>query len=375
MNFNPTSEQQEMRKKLAALGAEKIAPAAVDTDSKGEFDSSIWSALADAGVLGLMIPEANGGAGKDILSGVLAIEEISVSCASVGMAAATSMFCAAKAIEIYGSESVRKKYLPQLANGSSKGTFATTEANAGSDLSAIQTTAVKDGDSWVINGEKTYATNGANADIAVVLAKTGDSFSLFLVPLDAKGAARGAKIQTMGLRGSGANSLKFADCRIPAENLLGAEGAGMAAANDILDYFRLAVSAVAAGVARSAYTVGKEFAETRVAFGKQIGKYQEIAFKVTDLHVDSDYARQLMYHAAWQKQEGMKCDTMIAAAKVAAGEVAVANADRAVSILGGKGCIQGETSERLYRDSRHMQIAGGTPEVLRQMIAVELLAE
>lgn len=378
MDFNLSSEQQELQKTLSAMCEAELAPAAGEVDIKGAFPAESWIKLSEACAQGTMVPKEFGGKGQDLISGIIVIEEASAACASTGMALATSMFCAGKAIEIYGTESIKKEYLPGMATGKVIGAFATTEVSAGSDLFSITTTAKKDNGDWIINGEKSYVTNAASADFIIVLARTAEgkdsAYSLILVPSKSQGVSIGEPIRTMGLRGAVACPVTFKDVRVPQADIIGSEGAGIKVAEDIIDYTRLATSAVAIGISRSAFVVGKEYAEVRTAFGRQIGKYQEIAFKVTDLHVDMDYARQLLYHAAWQKGEGMKCATMVAAAKVAAGEVAVANADRAVSILGGKGCMQGETAERLYRDAKLTQISGGTPEILRQVIAKELLA-
>ena len=378
MDFRLSKEQMDLQKAFSAFCAVELAPAAADVDERQSFPEANWKKLAEKGFFGLMVPERYGGKGADLVTGLVALEEVSAACASTAMAAGTSAWCAGKALELYGTDAVKGKYLAALAKGDAVGAFATTEAGAGSDVSAVATTAKKSGAGYVVSGGKSYVTNASRADFIIVLAameggSAKPELSLLLVPKDAPGLSVEAPFRTMGLRGAPASRIKISEVEVPAENLLGKEGEGLLAAMDIIDYTRLSVSATALGIARAAFLLAKSHAENRVAFGKPIGLYQDVAFRIADMYLESDVIRQLMYHAAWQKQQGMKCADMVAAAKVSAAEVAISNAGRAMTILAGKGCLQGEAAERLYRDAKLTEIAGGTAEILRQIIARELL--
>ena len=379
MDLDLTQEQKDYQKELAGLCAEAVATKAADVDRKETFPRDSWNALADKGFFGLLIPEQYGGAGKDLLTGIMATQEVAAACASTSMAAGTSMWCSAKTVEIYGSDAIKDKYLPLLAKGEAVGAFATTEADCGSDLSAMKMTAEKDGDDYVINGAKSYVTNAKEAAFVIVLARTAEGdkpeFSAFLVPTDADGVNIGEPLKTMGLRGAVASVVKLKDCRVPADNLLGEPGRGLSLAMDVLDYTRLSTSAVALGIARAAFEHSKEHAEQRTAFGKPIGVFQDVSFRIADMHVEMDLARQLVYHAAWQKQQGMKCSPFIAGAKLLATETAVKNTGRAMSTLAGKGCLRSCAVERLYRDAKLTEVAGGTNDMMCQIVARNLLKD
>jgi len=375
MNFNLNEEQLELQKSLAKLCAEEIAPKAAEIDAKRSFPEDAWKKLAGAGFFSLMVPEQYGGKGADLISGVVALEEVAAACSSTAMAAGTSAWCAAKTLEAFATDAIKEQYLPALAKGEAVGAFATTEASAGSDLSAMITEAKEEGGGYVLTGGKSYVTNAPFADFIIVLAKTGDrpSFSAFLVPKDTDGLRLGSPLKTMGTRGALACPVKLVDCKVPAKNLLGEFDGGLNLALGAIDYTRLSIAAISIGIARAAFMTAKKHAETRVAFGKPIGLFQDVAFSVADMYIESDVSRQLLYHTAWQKHEGMKCSPMVAAAKISAAEVAVKNSGRAVSILAGKGCQEGEAAERLYRDAKMMEFAGGTTEILRTVIAKDML--
>jgi acyl-CoA dehydrogenase len=380
MDFKLTKEQDQFKKELIAFCAAEIAPGAAAVDANESFPAENWKKLAARGIQGLMIPKEYGGQGGCLITGVTAVEAIAAACASTAMAVGTSMFCSAKAIESHATEAVKKAVLPKLASGAAVAAFAVTEPGCGSDVAAITTTATRKDGVYVLNGEKSYITNATAADYIVVAAKSGEAdgkpkFSVLLVPKGAAGMSVGGAYKTMGLRGAPASSVKFDNCEVPAENLLGAEGEGFRIVMDALDYARLNVAAVSGGISTAAFLAAKEFSENRVAFGKPIAAHQDIAFRVADMHVEADIARMLMYHAAWQKGEGMKCAPLVAIAKVSASEAAIANANRAMSVFGGRGFDRGLSVERLYRDAKHTEVAAGTSDILRGIIAADLLKE
>lgn len=380
MDFKLTKEQDQFKKELITFCKAEIAPDAAAVDVAEAFPAENWKKLAARGIFGLMIPKEYGGLGGCLIGGVTAVEAISAACASTGMAAGSSMFCCGKAIEVYASDAVKKEVLPKLASGETVGAFAVTEPECGSDVLAMTTTATLKGGSYVLNGEKAYITNATAADYFVVAAKTGEEsgrakLSVLLVPKGTAGLSVSGGYKTLGLRGAPAASVKFENCEVPSGNLLGAEGDGFKIVLDVLDYTRLSVAAVAGGISTAAFIAAKEYSENRVAFGKPIATHQDIAFRVADMHVEADVARMLMHHAAWQKIEGMKCAPLAAVAKVAASEAAVANTGRAMSVFGGRGFDRGLPVERLYRDAKHTEVAGGTNDILRGIIAEDLLKD
>lgn len=375
MDFKLTPEQEEFRKSLEKFCAEQIAPNSRAVDESDSFPLENWKKLAALGFFGLMIPEAYGGQGKNLVAGAAGIFTLATACPSTAQAAGTSMFCCGKAIEMHGTDALKGKILPAMAKGGAVGALAVSEPGAGSDVSAITTAAVKKNGSFVISGSKTWITNAPVADIFVVLAKTGEKFSALAVPKGAAGLSVGEPIKTMGMCGAVAADVKFENVEVPAENLIGAENAGFGVIMDALDYTRLSVSAVANGVSAAAFKVAKEHAETREAFGKPLAAHQLVAFRVTDIHVEMDVARMLMYNAAWQKQQGMKCSPFIAIAKVSASESAVRNTNRCMNVLAGSGFARSSPAQRLYRDAKLTEIAGGAADILRQLIARDLLED
>lgn len=372
MDFSLDKEQQELQKTLSAFCKENIAPNAAKVDESAQFPRDNWSALAAQGFFGIMLPESAGGRGMDLIAGVVAASELAAACGATAMAATTSAWLCSTAILKYGSDSLKSTLLPALAKGEKIGAFAMAEPGAGTDFAAIEATAAQDGDKYILNGIKGLVWNGPVADIVIVFAKTGDEIAAFAVESGADGLAAGPAADTMGFRGAVASNIELKDCVVPADNKLNG-GADMIA--EMLDYARLQIAAVSVGLAQACYEEAKLYAEDRIAFGKPIGVFQEVAFRVTDLFVDADMANQLTCQAAWMKQQGMKCTPMIASAKLFASEAVVRNAGRAVHILGGKGFLKGCVSERVYRDAKFAEIGGGTSEIMRQIIAADVLGE
>ncbi len=373
MDFKLTAEQEKLRKSLSEFCAAEIGPRAAEVDEKAEFPAENWKKLAEQGVMALTVPEQYGGAGKDLATALTAISVIAEHCASTAEAVATSMLCAGKAIEIYGSEQLKGRILPKLAKGCEIGALAVSEPGAGSDVSAIKTTAEKCGEEYILKGEKAYVTNAPVADGIVTLTKTGDSFTVFAAPKFAAGICVGAPARTLGMRGAVAANISFNEVNLGDNNILGGYGNGLAVIADIFDYVRLNVCAVANGISVAAYNVAKSHAETRESFGKPLAAHQIVAFRVTDMYVDADVSRMLMYNAAWKKQNGEKCAPFVALAKVSASDTAIKNSDRCMKVLASAGLSADSPAQRIYRDARLMEIAGGTNDILRQIIARDQL--
>jgi alkylation response protein AidB-like acyl-CoA dehydrogenase len=375
VDYNLTKDQKEFLKSFDKFCAEQIAPNAAAVDDSDAFPMDNWKKLAEFGFQALMIPEEFGGKGQDLICGVNAMCALSTSCASTAQAVGTSMFCSAKTLEKHASASLKKRILPAFAKGEVIGALAISEPGAGSDITAISTTAIKKDGAYVISGEKTYITNAPVADIFVVLAKTGEKFSAFAVPKGAAGLSVGKSFETMGLRGAVAADVKLDNVEVSIENLLGEEHGGLKVIFDALEYARLNISSVANGISAAAFKIAKEYSETRQAFGKPLAAHQLVAFRVTDIHVEADVARMLLNVAAWKKQIGEKCAADVAIAKIAASETAVRNTGRCLTVLAGSGFARSNPAQRLYRDAKLTEIAGGASDMLRLLIARELIAD
>ncbi len=336
--------------------------------------------LGAKGWLSLHWPKEYGGQGGCLILGLTAIDTLAAACASTAMSVGTSMFCSAKTVEMQGSAALKSRILPAVARGEAVLALAVTEPGCGSDVAAMTTAVEKKDGKFIINGEKSYITNAAEADYIIVAARSGEEggrpqFSVLMVPKSAVGMTISPAYKTMGLRGCAAASVRFDNCEVPTENLIGGEGDGIRIIMDSLDFARLNVSAVANGISSAAFFAAKEYSENRVAFGKPIAVHQDIAFRMADMHVEMDVARMLMYNAAWMKMQGGRCGDMISVAKITSSETAVANANRAVSVFAGRGFGRGSVVERLYRDAKHTEIAAGTNDILRGIIAAELLKD
>ena len=379
MDFNLSKEHQELCKAFESFCAADIAPNAARVDDDAQFPRDNWDKLAAQGFFALMLPEEYGGKDQKFTCGFAHLEALAAACGSTAMSASTSAWMCASTILKYGTGDLKKSLLPGLASGAKIGAFALAEPGAGSDINAITASAVKQGANWQLSGVKGLVWNGPVADIFIVFARTGDgnggdrkpALSAFAVEKSA-GIKADAPARTMGMRGAPASNIELNGC---AAALLGDEGQGYSIAMDMLDIGRLQMAAIAIGLSRAAYIEAKAHAEDRVAFGKPIGVHQEVGFKIADIFVETDIPRLLAHKAAWQKQLGMKCDSLIACAKLLATEAAVRNANRAVQILGGRGYTNESAAERIYRDVKFTDIGQGTSEILRQLVAKELLGE
>jgi butyryl-CoA dehydrogenase len=374
------TEQQKMIQKMVKEFAEKeIAPIAAELDKKGEYPSKTLEKMAKLGLLGIIIPTEYGGAGLDVVTYAIVIEEISRKCASTGVITSVHNSLVAWPIMKYGTEAQKKKYLPVLAKGEKIGAFAGTEPNAGSDLGAMQTTAVLQGDKYIIRGDKTFITSGPKAGVIIVFAVTDKNagskgISAFIVENTMKGFKVGSIFDKMGINANLVSELIFEDMEVPKENLLGKEGEGFKIALSALDGGRIGIAAQAVGIAQAALDESIMYSKQREQFGKPIAKFQAIQWMIADMATRIQAARYLVYHAAYVKDKGERYSKEAAMAKLFASETAMDTVIKAVQIHGGYGYTKEYTVERLFRDAKITEIYEGTSEVQRMVISANLLA-
>lgn len=378
MDFVLTPEQQDIRKMVREFAEKTLAPTAAERDEKELFVREIFDQIGELGIMGLPYPEEYGGAGSDFVSYAIAVEEISRACASTGIGLSVHVSLCAWPIFKYGTEEQKQKYLRPLAEGTKLGAFGLTEPNAGTDASAGSTIAVKDGDSYIINGSKVFNTNGGEAEIEVVFASTDKAaglkgMSAFIVEKGTPGFNYGKKEIKMGIRASVQRELIFENCRVPAANLLGKEGQGFKIAMSTLDGGRIGVAAQSVGIAQAALEHAVKYAKERVQFGKPIANNQGISFMLADMATKVEAARLLVYRAAYHKSHGMPYSTSAAMAKKFASDTAMSVTTDAVQIFGGYGFSREYPVERLMRDAKITQIYEGTNQVQQMVIAGSLL--
>jgi len=373
------NDQQKMIQKMVREFAEKeVGPIAAELDAKEEYPTKTLAKMAKLGLLGIIIPTEYGGAGLDTISYATVIEEISRKCASTGVVTSVHNSLTAGPIMKYGTEEQKKKYLPILAKGEKIGAFAATEPNAGSDLGAMQTTAIKKENKYIINGDKTFITSGTEAGIIIIFAVTDKSagskgISAFIVESDTKGYKVGSVFEKLGINASKTSELIFEDMEVPKENLLGKEGEGFKIALNTLDSGRIGIAAQAVGIAQAALDESIEYSKQRQQFGRAIAKFQAIQWMIADMATHIEAARYLVYNAAYQKDKGERFGKEAAMAKLFASETAVDVAIKAVQIHGGYGYTKEYTVERLFRDAKITEIYEGTSEVQKMVIAGSLL--
>jgi butyryl-CoA dehydrogenase len=384
-NFIPTlmklelNEQQKMIQKMVREFAEKeIAPIAAELDEKGEYPTKTLEKMAKLGLLGIIIPAEYGGAGLDTISYTITIEEISRKCASTGVITSVHNSLVAWPIMKYGTDEQKKKYLPILAKGEKIGAFAGTEPNAGSDLGAMQTTAVLKGNKYIINGDKTFITSGSEAGIIIVFAVTdkeagSKGISAFIVENSMKGFKVGSIFDKLGINANLVSELIFENMEVPKENLLGKEGDGFKIALSTLDGGRVGIAAQAVGIAQACLDESIEYSKQRQQFGRPISKFQAIQWMIADMATRTEAARFLVYNAAHQKDQGGRFSKEAAMAKLFASENAMESAIKAVQIHGGYGYTKEYTVERLFRDAKITEIYEGTSEVQRMVISGSLV--
>ncbi len=380
MNFDLTEEQRMWRKSVHEFVEKEVRSKAREVDEKGEFNWDAVRKMGPLGLLGLNIPEAYGGAGVDAVSAAIAIEELGWGCGSTALAIAAHNGLGTTPIVLFGSEELKKKWLPLVAGGKARlGSLALTEPGAGSDLRGIQTKAVRDGNEWVVNGTKMWTTNASIAEYIITLVRTdaaggARSLSMILVPTDSRGLKIGPPEKKMGLHGSPTHAVTYEDVRIPIGNLIGEEGHGLNQTLTTLDGGRISIGAISVGLAQAAYEYAVAYAKERRAFGQRIADFQAIQWMLADAATEIEAARTLIYKAAWLKDQGRGYMKEASMAKLFATEMAERVCRNAIQIHGGYGYSSEYPVERIYRDARLMTIGEGTSEIQRLVIARAVLA-
>jgi butyryl-CoA dehydrogenase len=379
MDFSLTDEQQQFLKSLSEFLTNEIMPHAAEMDRTEIFRRDNLKALAEFGYTGLNFPEEYGGANADFVTATMAGIEVSRACASTSLTVGASIALCGYPILKYGTDQQRQNFLPKLISGEWIGALALTEPGAGSDLAAIKTRAERRGDTFVINGTKTYITNGPIADLILTFVATTNGegkrgYSLIFVEGDAKGFGRGRKLEKMGVRGSPTSELYYEDCEVPVDHLLGEEHCGFPLLMKCLAYDRVGMASFCLGIAKASLDEALQYATTRKAFGKILAEHQEINFKIAEMKAEIDMAELLILRAAWLHDQGKEITTEASIAKLYASEVAKRAADAAVQIHGGAGYFRDYRVERLYRDARLCEIGEGTSEIQRMIIARSILS-
>jgi alkylation response protein AidB-like acyl-CoA dehydrogenase len=381
MNFDLNEEQKLWQKTVHDFVAKEVQPQAHEVDVTGEFNWTATRKMGPLGMLGLNIPEEHGGAGVDAVSAAIAIEELGWGCGSTALAIAAHNGLGTTPIVLYGSEELKKKWLPLVASGRNKlAALALTEPGAGSDLQGgVMTKAERDGNEWVINGAKMWCTNASIAEYIITLVRTDPaggsrSLSQILVPTNSPGLTVGPAEKKMGLHGSPTHAVTYAEVRVPLENLIGEEGKGLQQTLSTLDGGRIGIGAVSVGLAQAAFEYAVNYARERRAFGKAIAEQQAIQWMLADAATEIEVARTMLYKAAWLREQKRPYNKEAAMAKMFATEMAERVCRNAIQIHGGYGYSSEYPVERIYRDARLMTIGEGTSEIQRIVIARHVLA-
>lgn len=379
MNFQLTKEQQMVREMVRDFAKNEIAPKAHEVDQSAVFPADTFKKIGELGLLGIPFPEEYGGAGGDTISYAIAVEEIGKACGSTGLSYAAAVSLGASPLYYFGTEQQKQEHLTPLASGKALGSFGLTEPNAGSDAGGTQTKAEKKGDDYVINGEKCWITNANYARTVIVTAVTGKNsagkpiISALIVPTDTPGFTITNPYDKMGVRGSDTAELVLEDVRVPADNLLGDPEKGFKQFLYTLDGGRISIAALAVGIAQGALEASLSYAKERKQFGSPISSFQAIQFKLADMAMEIDLARQMVLKAAWLKDQNLPFTKEAAFAKLYASEMAVRTCLQAIQIHGGSGYMKEYGVERMLRDAKLMEIGEGTSEIQRMVIARQLL--
>ena len=380
MDFELNDEQLQLRKSVHEFAEREIAPHVREWDESGEFPLEAIKQLGQLGLMGAIFPAQYGGAGMGYVEYTIAIEELSRLDGSVGIIVAAHTSLCSNHIFLAGNEEQKKRYLPKLATGEYIGAWGLTEPSSGSDAGSARMMAVRRGDHWVLNGSKTFCTNGHYADVLVVIAVTDRAahthgLSAFIIEKGTKGFRPGKKENKLGLRASDTAELIFEECVIPRENLLGKLGDGFIDAMQVLDGGRISIAALSLGMARGAYEAALNYSKQRKQFGKAISEFQAIQWKLADMATEIEAARLLTFRAACMKDAGLTTTLESSMAKLYASEVAVRAANEGVQIHGGYGFIKDYPAEKFYRDVKLCTIGEGTSEIQRLVIARQLLKD
>jgi alkylation response protein AidB-like acyl-CoA dehydrogenase len=379
VDFSFTDEQQQLRRSVREFAESEIAPHVMEWDEASHFPLELIPKLAEMGLFGVIFPEDSGGAGLGYVSYVTVVEELARVDGSVGLIVAAHNSLCTYHIYKFGSPEQRRKYLVPLAQGKKLGCWSLTEPQAGSDAGGTRTVAVRKNGGWVLNGAKTFTTNGHYADVCVAMAVTDKSkgskgISAFIIEKGTPGFRPGKKENKLGMRASDTSEVVFSDCFVPDANLLGNEGQGFVNSLQVLDGGRISIAALALGMAQGAYEAAAKYAKQRKQFGRSISEFQAIQFKLADMATEIAAARLLVYHAAWlADQKSSRFTKEASMAKLYASEVGVRVASEAVQIFGGYGFVKDYPAEKFYRDAKLCTIGEGTSEIQRLVIARQIL--
>jgi alkylation response protein AidB-like acyl-CoA dehydrogenase len=380
MDFDLTSEQEAFRKAVRDFAEQVVRPRAEEMDRNEELPLDIVKQMGELGLFGLPFPEEYGGQGADLTTLCLAIEELARVDSSIAITLEAAVGLGANPVFHYGTEDQKQRWLVPMARGEILGSFGLTEPGGGSDAESTKTTAKLDGGEWVINGSKAFITNSGTeiSNICTITARTGQredgtpEISAILVPTDTPGFTVGPHYRKLGWRASDTHELAFDDVRVPEANLLGERGKGFAQFLQILDDGRVAIAALSVGLAQGCVEESVKYAKEREAFGRPIGSFQGLQFKIADMKVRTETARLAVYKAAWLRDQGRPYKAEASLAKLYASEIAVTNAREAVQVHGGYGFTEEFAVARYYRDSKVLEIGEGTSEIQRILIARDL---
>ncbi|MFQ3543210.1 acyl-CoA dehydrogenase [Halobacillus rhizosphaerae] len=378
MNFELSKEQEMTRKMVRDFAEDVIQPRAVDIDKKAEFPEDIFKEMGKLGLLGIPFPEEYGGAGGDTVTYALAVEEIGRVCGSTGLSYAAAVSLGASPIYYFGTEEQKQEFLVPLAKGEALASFGLTEPNAGSDAGGTKTRAVLEGDQYVINGEKCWITNAEYARSITVTAVSGkrddgkNIISAFIIPKDTPGMKISSPYDKMGVRGSNTSEIILEDVRVPKENILGDPSKGFKQFLHTLDGGRISIAALAVGIAQASLDKALAYAKERKQFGQPISKFQAIQFKLADMAMEVELARNMVLKSAWLKDQGKPFTKESAYAKLFASETAFRSSNQAIQIHGGYGYMREYEVERFLRDAKLLEIGEGTSEIQRMVIARQL---
>jgi alkylation response protein AidB-like acyl-CoA dehydrogenase len=379
VNFCLSEDQQLLRKSVREFAETEIKPYIREWDEAQAFPPELLTKLADLGLMGIQFPPAYGGSGMSAVDYCICIEELARVDPSVSLSVAAHNGLGAAHIGMFGSEAQKQQYLAPLARGEKLAAWGLTEPGSGSDAAAMRTLATRDGDSWILNGSKAFITHGKTGDTMVVMAVTDKArgnkgISAFIVERGTPGFTAGKKEDKLGMRASETSEVLFQQCRIPASQLIGEEGQGFHQTLQVLDAGRIGIAALAVGLAQGAYDAARGYAFERKQFGRPIGTFQSIRWKLVDNAVRVEAARLLTYRAAWLKDQGRRMTLESSMAKLYASEIAVRSSEDAVQIHGGYGFVKDYPAEKFFRDVKLTTIGEGTSEVQRLVIARQLLA-
>ena len=380
MDFRLSDEQQLLRASVREFAEAEIRPQVMEWDETQQFSMDLLPKLADLGLMGIQFDEEYGGAGMSAVDYCICIEELARVCPAIALSVAAHNGLCSAHIAMFGSEDQKRTYLPRLIRAEALGAWGLTEAGAGSDAAGMRTTAIKRGDGWVLNGAKSFITHGRIGGVMVVIAVTDRTLghrgiSAFVVEHGTPGMSAGKKENKLGMRASDTSEVIFADCQVPASQLLGSEGQGFVNTLQVLDAGRIGIAALSVGLAQGAYEAALDYARERRQFGQPIAAFQAIQWKLADNATRIEAARLLTYRAAYLKDVGVRTTRESSMAKLFASESAVKAADDCVQIHGGYGFVKDYPAEKYFRDVKLLTIGEGTSEIQRLVIARQLLAQ